>query len=250
MSIVINNSKNIFLLQTISNSYAFGIDDQGLVRHLYWGKRINSVEDFEMPILTEVSTNDPVYEITPEEFPVYGNLRYKEHCLKITFADGVREIAYEYIGYRTQSSDNYEELILELKDRHYALKIELHYKVYEAYDLMEIIILNLGEAEDKTDCSILELLNMLFSPTVLPVEKKKILNEKYKIAMTAELESEVQRMCNLSTAIEKKGRAEGVDMMAKLIKLLLAEKRYSDVEKASEDAEYREQLLREYKLVG
>ena len=120
----------------------------------------------------------------------------------------------------------------------------------EAYDLMEIIILNLGEAEDKTDCSILELLNMLFSPTVLPVEKKKILNEKYKIAMTAELESEVQRMCNLSTAIEKKGRAEGVDMMAKLIKLLLAEKRYSDVEKASEDAEYRDQLLREYKLVG
>lgn len=68
--------------------------------------------------------------------------------------------------------------------------------------------------------------------------------------MTAELESEVQRMCNLSTAIEKKGRAEGVDLMAKLIKLLLAEQRYSDVEKASEDAEYRNQLLREYKLVG
>lgn len=31
MSIVINNSKNVFLLQTVSNSYAFGIDDQGLV---------------------------------------------------------------------------------------------------------------------------------------------------------------------------------------------------------------------------
>ena len=151
MSIVINNSKNIFLLQTISNSYAFGIDDQGLVRHLYWGKRINSVEDFEMPILTEVSTNDPVYEITPEEFPVYGNLRYKEHCLKITFADGVREIAYEYIGYRTQSSDNYEELILELKDRHYALKIELHYKVYEAYDLMERYVVLCNESEEKME---------------------------------------------------------------------------------------------------
>ena len=71
MSIVINNSKNVFLLQTVSNSYAFGIDDQGLVRHLYWGKRIETVEDFEMPVSTEVSTNDPVYEITPEEFPVY-----------------------------------------------------------------------------------------------------------------------------------------------------------------------------------
>ena len=75
--------------------------------------------------------------------------------------------------------------------------------------------------------------------------------------MTAELESEVQRMCNLSTAIENQGinkgraegRAEGVDLMSKLVKILLAEKRYSDAEKASDDAEYRDQLLRKYKLI-
>ena len=104
----------------------------------------------------------------------------------------------------------------------------------------------------------LKLLNTLFSPTVLPDEKKRILSEKYNIAMTVELESEVQRMCNLSTAIEnqgiKKGRAEGrvegVDLMAKLVKILLAEKKYSDVEKVSDDAEYRDKLLKEYKLVG
>lgn len=64
MGIVINHSENIFLLQTRSNSYAFGIDNQGLVRHLYWGKRINEVEDFELLVPTEVSTNDSVYEIT------------------------------------------------------------------------------------------------------------------------------------------------------------------------------------------
>ena len=72
--------------------------------------------------------------------------------------------------------------------------------------------------------------------------------------MTAELESEVQRMCNLSKAIEnqgiKKGRVEGVDLMAKLVKILIAEKKYSDVEKVSDDAEYRDKLLKEYKLVG
>lgn len=68
----------MFLLQTNATSYAFGIDDRGLVRHLYWGKRIDAVEDFEMPVLTEVSTNDPVFEITKEEFPVYGSLRYKD----------------------------------------------------------------------------------------------------------------------------------------------------------------------------
>lgn len=132
----------------------------------------------------------------------------------------------------------------------------------EAYDLMEIIILSLGEPENDADCSILNLLNTLFSPSVLLDEKKSVLSEKYNIAMTAELESEVHRMCNLSTAIENQGikkgleegraegRVEGVDLMAKLVKILLAEKKYSDVEKASDDAEYRDKLLKEYKLVG
>lgn len=80
----------------------------------------------------------------------------------------------------------------------------------EAYDLTEVIVLNLGDAENEAECSVLNLLNTLFSPTVLPAEKKKVLSEKYNIAMTAELESEVQRMCNLSTVIENKAREEGI----------------------------------------
>lgn len=53
MGIVVNDSQNLFMLQTRSNSYAFGIDNQGLVRHLYWGSRINAMEDFEMPELAK-----------------------------------------------------------------------------------------------------------------------------------------------------------------------------------------------------
>ncbi len=148
MSVVVDNSQKIFLLQTVSNSYVFGIDDQGLVRHLYWGKRIDAVEDFEMPVLTEVSTNDPVYEITREEFPVYGSLRYKEHCLKVTFADGTREVVYDYVGYRIENMEKFDELIVDLKDRHYNLKIELHYKVYDSHDLIERYVVLCNETGD------------------------------------------------------------------------------------------------------
>ena len=137
MSIAMNQKKDIFLLNTRSSSYAFGIDDQGLVRHLYWGEKIESVEDFEMPVLTEVSTNDPVFEITREEFPVYGSLRYKEHCLKAAFADGTREVVYQYCGYEVIQTEMYEELIIQLKDTCYDFAINLHYKVYADYDLME-----------------------------------------------------------------------------------------------------------------
>ena len=128
----------------------------------------------------------------------------------------------------------------------------------EAYDLLETIILSLGEPENDADCSILNLLNTLFSPSVLPDEKKNVLSKKYNIAMTAELESEVQRMCNLGTAIESKardegraeGRNEGVDLMAKLVDMLMEADRYADVKKATKAPEYRDKLMKEYKLVG
>ena len=38
-------------------------------------RKIGDVEDFEMSVLKEVSTNDPVFEITKEEFPVLECMR-------------------------------------------------------------------------------------------------------------------------------------------------------------------------------
>lgn len=133
MGIVINELKNVFALQSKNNSYVFGIDNMGLVRHLYWGSKIENVYDFDMPTLVEVSTNDPVFEITKEEFPVYGSLRYKEHCLKASFIDGCRELVYSYEGYEVDGN----ELVIKLKDIHYDFNMNLHYKVYEEYDLIE-----------------------------------------------------------------------------------------------------------------
>ena len=133
MGIVINELKNVFALQSKNNSYVFGIDNMGLVRHLYWGSKIENVDDFDMPTLVEVSTNDPVFEITKEEFPVYGSLRYKEHCLKASFIDGCRELVYSYEGYEVDGN----ELVIKLKDIHYDFIMNLHYKVYEEYDLIE-----------------------------------------------------------------------------------------------------------------
>lgn len=137
MSIAVSTKNNVFLLSTKSTSYGFGVDDQGLVRHLYWGKKLPSVEELELPALTEVSTNDPVFEITREEFPVHGGLRYKEHCLKATFADGTRELVYQYCGYDVEEGEDQEELVLHLKDDRYEFFLDLHYKIYPEYDLIE-----------------------------------------------------------------------------------------------------------------
>ena len=81
----------------------------------------------------------------------------------------------------------------------------------EAYDLMEVVILNLGDADESSDLEILDLLNVLFSTTAIPEEKKKRLNDEFDIAMTAEFESEVRDMCNLSKALVEQGIEQGIE---------------------------------------
>ena len=66
---------------------------------------------------------------------------------------------------------------------------------------MEVVILNLGDVDKSSDLEILNLLNVLFSPTITPEEKKKRLHNDFEIAMTVEFESEVREMCNLSEAL-------------------------------------------------
>lgn len=102
----------------------------------------------------------------------------------------------------------------------------------EDYDLMEVVILNLGDVRTESKYKILDLLNTLFSQEITPDEKKEILNQKFDIATTAELESEVQGMCNLGSAIENKGkeigraegRAEGREEQAKATAIRMSKK--------------------------
>ena len=87
----------------------------------------------------------------------------------------------------------------------------------EAYDLMEVVILNLGNADESSDLEILDLLNVLFSTTATPEEKKKRLNDEFDIAMTADFESEVRDMCKLSKALVEQGIEQKNLSLAKMM---------------------------------
>ena len=81
---------------------------------------------------------------------------------------------------------------------------------------MEVVVLNLGDADKSSDLEILDLLNVLFSAAITPEEKKQRLNDEFEIAMTVEFESEVQEMCNLSKALVeqviKQGIKQGIEL--------------------------------------
>ena len=85
----------------------------------------------------------------------------------------------------------------------------------EDYDLMNAVMIYPGresmqEADlEYKDCTLLEMLKILFISKLNAEDKKMQLNNKYGIIMTKDMEKEVDTMCNLSQGIKEEGIAEG-----------------------------------------
>ena len=78
-------------------------------------------------------------------------------------------------------------------------------------DLMQAVIVNMGDANAPVKNQILRLMNVLLSDTTGTKEKKRIMEDEFHIAMSKELESEVQNMCDLSQGIYEKGVKQDIE---------------------------------------
>lgn len=81
----------------------------------------------------------------------------------------------------------------------------------ENYDLLTVVMICLGHADDDNYTGVLKLLGVLLFSEKEAEEKKKILQDDFDIAMTKTLESEVSVMCNLSKGVEERGIAIGLE---------------------------------------
>ena len=91
----IHSSPTAWILETDHSAYAFGLTGDGLLAHRYWGLRLPAQTDCP-PAITSAgwaSFNGPA-EVTPLEYPGYAGSSYVEPCLKISFADGVRDVVF------------------------------------------------------------------------------------------------------------------------------------------------------------
>ena len=77
------------------------------------------------------------------------------------------------------------------------------------YDLLSVVILCLGGADDDNYDGVLKLLDVLLSSETGVAERRRILRDNFDIPMTEAMEAEVQTMCNLSQGVEEKGRIKG-----------------------------------------
>ena len=139
--------KKLWILETERTCYVLGINELNAVQNVFWGGKILADRD----LAAARTSNDYSFEsregMTPEEYPGWGGMRYAEPCVKITFGDGVRDLVLKYDSHRVEP----DGLVLRLKDIRNDLFVNLKYKVYPPYDLIQ----KWTEIENKTGRAVL-----------------------------------------------------------------------------------------------
>ncbi|MCU1291241.1 MAG: glycoside hydrolase, clan [Bryobacterales bacterium] len=126
-SISFDEGRKVWLLKTQQSSYAMGVGPDGQLEHLYWGGPLWRAQD--VPAATnkkDISSFDPREMLENEEFPGWGGKRYYEPALKITRADGDRDLVLHYQSQATKG----DELDITLKDINDDVEAVLRYRVY------------------------------------------------------------------------------------------------------------------------
>ncbi len=128
--------ENGWVLETRETSYALGLNQAGLLAHRYWGMKLPRLDDYPPTVdpWGWASFNGPA-QLVMEEYPGYAGMKYIDPCLKVTFADGVRDVVLRFES--AEISSDGSQLDIQMCDSHYPLRLTLHYRVHEAYDLIE-----------------------------------------------------------------------------------------------------------------
>lgn len=125
--------EKLWLLSTDHNSYVLAVGPHGELRHLYWGRPLQSESDITPPgVVHDISAVDPFQMLINEEYPSWGGPLYEEPALKITREDGDRDLVLRYVSHRIQQND----LEVELKDIRDSIEVTLHYRVYTHYGVV------------------------------------------------------------------------------------------------------------------
>jgi alpha-galactosidase len=130
----IQKRSQYWILETNKTAYAFGINEAGLLVHSYWGSKLTALADYPAPLSPNewASFNKPS-QLTTEEYTGSEDMKFNEPAIKLSYADGVRDVRLRY----TSDTIEGETLQIHLEDAAYRLKATLHYRLHPAYDLIE-----------------------------------------------------------------------------------------------------------------
>lgn len=133
----------IFVLETENTHYVFGIDSAGYNRHLHWGAKCDPA-DYAFTEIGDENSNHSMLDEYRQELTPFGSTVYRTCDLKAQFADGCREVALRYTGYRLED----DTLRVAFEDAYYPLQVRLGYRVYPGLDIIKrwVEVENTGSA--------------------------------------------------------------------------------------------------------
>ncbi len=123
----------VWVLTTARTSYAMGLNERNELQFLYWGEKLASDNDLSAAhSQREAASFNSSETMTNLEYPGWGGEYYNEPSLKITLADGDRDLVLKYVSYEIHG----DTLTIRLKDIQYGLFVSLIYQVFPQEDII------------------------------------------------------------------------------------------------------------------
>ena len=120
-------TEQVFRLDGGNATYAFGVNERGELQTLYWGGRLGPHDSVPAAhSLPEWASFDSPNTNTPQEYAGWGAGLFTEPALKVTFADGNRDLVLHFVR---ATSSGAQSLELLLKDISREIYVTLHYSI-------------------------------------------------------------------------------------------------------------------------
>lgn len=173
MGIVFDASNRVFHLQAKETSYLVHILNEGYLAHLYWGRRLNSVNVSNVLVLRGRSSFSPKPEpanrelsldTLPQEYPGYGNSDMRSPAFQIQMENGSTVSVLKYKAHTiskgkpalhelpatyAEGEEEAETVALELFDEVIGLKVILYYTVFENLNVITRSVKFMNEGSQK-----------------------------------------------------------------------------------------------------
>jgi alpha-galactosidase len=105
----------VFRLDGGNSTYAFGVNERGELQTLYWGGRVGAHDAIPTAhSYPEMASFDSPYTTTPKEYASWGAGVFTEPALKVSFADGNRDLVLHFVRATPNGTQSLEVLLKDI----------------------------------------------------------------------------------------------------------------------------------------